>query len=84
MPDTPVFSYSIGKGVAATVVHTLAERGVLGYDTRIADLEMYAKRVPRATFRAFDARGHQFDGDLSEVARDIGGLGRGEIQRRRT
>jgi CubicO group peptidase (beta-lactamase class C family) len=24
--DTPVFSYSIGKGVAATVVHVLAER----------------------------------------------------------
>ena len=27
--DTPFFSYSIGKGVAATVVHVLAERGVL-------------------------------------------------------
>lgn len=37
-PDTPFFSYSIGKGVAATVVHVLAERGVLGYDTRIVEL----------------------------------------------
>lgn len=36
--DTPFFSYSIGKGVAATVVHVLAERGVLGYDTRIVEL----------------------------------------------
>ena len=36
--DTPFFSYSIGKGVAATVVHVLAERGVLSYDTRIAEL----------------------------------------------
>ena len=37
-PDTPFFSYSIGKGVAATVVHVLAERGVLRYDTRIVEL----------------------------------------------
>jgi CubicO group peptidase (beta-lactamase class C family) len=36
--DTPFFSYSIGKGVASTVVHVLAERGVLDYDTRIAEL----------------------------------------------
>ncbi len=36
--DTPFFSYSIGKGVASTVVHVLAERGVLGYDTRIVEL----------------------------------------------
>jgi len=36
--DTPFFSFSIGKGVAATVVHVLAERGVLGYDTPIAEL----------------------------------------------
>ncbi len=36
--DTPVFSFSIGKGVAATVVHVLAERGVLGYDTPIVEL----------------------------------------------
>jgi CubicO group peptidase (beta-lactamase class C family) len=37
-PDTPFFSYSIGKGVASTVVHVLTERGVLGYDTRIVEL----------------------------------------------
>ena len=36
--DTPFFSYSIGKGVASTVVHVLAERGVLDYDTPIAEL----------------------------------------------
>jgi CubicO group peptidase (beta-lactamase class C family) len=36
--ETPFFSYSIGKGVASTVVHVLAERGVLGYDTRIVEL----------------------------------------------
>jgi CubicO group peptidase (beta-lactamase class C family) len=37
-PDTLFFSYSIGKGVASTVVHVLAERGVLDYDTKIAEL----------------------------------------------
>src|SRR5207249_6559853 len=36
--DTPFFSFSIGKGVASTVVHVLAERGVLSYDTRIVEL----------------------------------------------
>lgn len=36
--DTPFFSYSIGKGVAATVLHVLAERTGLDYDTPIAEL----------------------------------------------
>jgi CubicO group peptidase (beta-lactamase class C family) len=36
--DTLFFSYSIGKGVAATVVHVLAERGAIVYDTPIAEL----------------------------------------------
>ena len=36
--DTPFFSFSIGKGVASTVVHVLAERGVLDYDLRIVSL----------------------------------------------
>jgi CubicO group peptidase (beta-lactamase class C family) len=35
-PDTPFFSYSAGKGVTATVVHVLAERGLLDYDLPIA------------------------------------------------
>jgi CubicO group peptidase (beta-lactamase class C family) len=52
-PDTPFFSYSIGKGVAATVVHVLAERGVLGYDTPIVELwpEFGAHGKERATVR---------------------------------
>lgn len=36
--DTPFFATSVGKGVAATVVHVLAERGALGYDQPIAEL----------------------------------------------
>ncbi len=51
--DTPFFSYSIGKGVAATVVHVLAERGVLDYDTQISELwpEFGAYGKERATIR---------------------------------
>src|ERR687893_47014 len=51
--DTLFFSYSIGKGVAATVVHVLAERGALDYDTRIVELwpEFGAHGKDRATVR---------------------------------
>jgi CubicO group peptidase (beta-lactamase class C family) len=38
MSDTPFFSYSIGKGVAATVTHVLVERGLFNYDTQIVEL----------------------------------------------
>jgi len=51
--DTPFFSYSIGKGVASTVVHVLAERGVLDYDMRIVELwpEFGAHGKEKATVR---------------------------------
>ncbi|AHY48148.1 Beta-lactamase class C and other penicillin binding protein (plasmid) [Rubrobacter radiotolerans] len=51
--DTPFFSYSIGKGVASTVVHVLAERDVLDYDTPISELwpEFGAHGKERATVR---------------------------------
>jgi CubicO group peptidase (beta-lactamase class C family) len=51
--DTPFFSYSIGKGVAATVLHVLAERGALDYDTPIVELwpEFGAHGKQRATVR---------------------------------
>src|ERR687897_976388 len=39
-----------------------------------AHLALYAEKLPRATVKEFDGRGHQFDDDLSEVARDIGRL----------
>lgn len=39
-----------------------------------AHLELYAARLPRATVRRLDGRGHWFGGDLSVVARDIMGL----------
>jgi CubicO group peptidase (beta-lactamase class C family) len=51
--DTPFYSTSTGKGVTATVVHVLVERGVLGYDTPIVKLwpEFGAHGKQRATVR---------------------------------
>ncbi len=37
-PGTPIFSFSLGKTVTATIVHRLVERGTFGYDTRVAEL----------------------------------------------
>lgn len=50
---TPVYATSTGKGVTATVVHVLAERGVLDYDTPIADVwpEFGAHGKEKATIR---------------------------------
>lgn len=36
-----------------------------------AHLALYAEKLPQATIHEFDGRGHQFDDDLYEVARDI-------------
>ncbi|MGI5271256.1 serine hydrolase domain-containing protein [Nonomuraea sp. CA-218870] len=51
--DTPVYATSTGKGVTAAVVHVLAERGALDYDTPIAELwpEFGAHGKERATIR---------------------------------
>ncbi len=35
--DTVALTFSTGKGVAATVVHRLAERGLIGYDTPVGE-----------------------------------------------
>jgi predicted alpha/beta hydrolase family esterase len=37
-----------------------------------AHLALYAAKLPQATIREFDGRGHQFGNDLTEVAEDIG------------
>ncbi len=39
-----------------------------------AHLAMYAEKLPYATIRKFDGRGHQFNDDLSDVAADIAKL----------
>jgi CubicO group peptidase (beta-lactamase class C family) len=35
---TVFYNYSVGKGATSTVVHRLAERGLFGYDTPVAEL----------------------------------------------
>jgi CubicO group peptidase (beta-lactamase class C family) len=37
-PGTVFYNYSVGKGATSTVVHRLAERGLFGYDTPVAEL----------------------------------------------
>ena len=37
-PGTVFYNYSIGKAATSTVVHRLAERGLFGYDTPVAEL----------------------------------------------
>lgn len=34
-------------------------------------LALYEAKLPRATFRTFEGRGHQFRNDLTEVAADL-------------
>src|SRR5712664_906231 len=37
-PDTPFYCFSVVEAAAYTVAHMLAERGLFGYDTPVADL----------------------------------------------
>lgn len=37
-PDTPVFSWSVAKGITATAVHVLVQQGRLDHDTAVADI----------------------------------------------
>lgn len=37
----------------------------------VTHLTLYAEKLPQATVHEFDGRGHQFNNDLSDVARDI-------------
>ena len=50
---TPVYAWSMGKAMTATIVHRLVERGLFGYDTRIVELwpEFGAHGKQNATVR---------------------------------
>ena len=37
-PETPFFSFSAGKGVAALIAHLLVRNGLVGYDTPVAQV----------------------------------------------
>jgi uncharacterized protein len=63
------FASMIPKEIAVFLYHSRDDEVV-----PFAHAALYAEKLPRATVREFDGRGHQFDDDLSEVGRDIGGL----------
>ncbi|MGF1473041.1 MAG: RBBP9/YdeN family alpha/beta hydrolase [Rubrobacteraceae bacterium] len=77
--DWKVDEYELQAGFASKLPERLP---MFFYHSRddesvpFAHLALYKERLPEATFRAVEDRGHQFGDDLSEVARDIQGLWR--------
>jgi predicted alpha/beta hydrolase family esterase len=63
------FASQLPKGVPIFLYHSRDDEWV-----PFAHLAMYAEKLPQATIREFDGRGHQFNNDLSEVAADITSL----------
>jgi len=60
------FASQLPKGVPIFLYHSRDDEWV-----PFAHLAMYAEKLPQATIREFDGRGHQFNNDLSEVAADV-------------
>ncbi len=63
------FAAQLPKGTPIFLYHSRDDEWV-----PFAHLGMYAEKIPQATIRKFDGRGHQFNDDLSEVAADIKSL----------
>jgi predicted alpha/beta hydrolase family esterase len=68
------FASQLPKGVPIFLYHSRDDEWV-----PFAHLAMYAERIPQATIREYDGRGHQFNNDLSEVTLDIATLQKEEI-----
>jgi uncharacterized protein len=60
------FASQLPKGVPIFLYHSRDDEWV-----PFAHLAIYAEKIPQATIREFEGRGHQFNNDLSEVAADI-------------
>jgi predicted alpha/beta hydrolase family esterase len=60
------FASELPEGLPVFLYHSRDDEWV-----PFAHLALYAEKLPQATIHEFDGRGHQFDGDLSEVACDI-------------
>lgn len=60
------FASQLPAGVPIFLYHSRDDEWV-----PFAHLGIYAEKIPQATTREFDGRGHQFNNDLSEVAADI-------------
>lgn len=74
----PPYDESVLQEVSSS--RLLEELRVFFYHSRddesvpFTHLTHYAEKLPKATIRKFDGRGHQFDNDLSELVEDIKGL----------
>ncbi len=64
------FATRLPKGASIFLYHSRDDEVV-----PFRHLAIYAEKIPQATIREFDGRGHQFNNDLSEVAADIRSLG---------
>jgi uncharacterized protein len=60
------FSSKLPEGLPVFLYHSRDDEVV-----PFAHLALYKEKLPQATVREFDGRGHQFNYDLSEVAWDI-------------
>jgi uncharacterized protein len=60
------FASELPEGLPVFLYHSSDDEWV-----PFAHLALYAEKLPQATIHEFDGRGHQFNDDLSEVARDI-------------
>ena len=75
--DWEVSEYTLRNNFASNLPEELA---LFFYHSRddewvpFEHLALYREKLPQATIREFDSRGHQFNNDLSEVAQDIEGL----------
>ena len=63
------FASQLPQGVPIFLYHSRDDEWV-----PFAHLALYAEKIPQATIREFDGRGHQFNNDLSELAADIKNL----------
>lgn len=72
--DWEVDEYALQRDFASKLPEGLPVFLYHGRDDEVVPFEhlaLYAEKLPRATVREFDGRGHQFDEDLSRVALDI-------------
>jgi predicted alpha/beta hydrolase family esterase len=75
--DWEVEEYALQRDFASKLAGGLPVFFYHGRDDEVVPFEhlaLFAEKLPQATVREFDGRGHQFDVDLSEVALDIKGL----------
>jgi predicted alpha/beta hydrolase family esterase len=75
--DWEVGEYAMRAGFASRLPEELPVFLCHSRDDQVvpfAHLALYSEELGQATIRAFDGRGHQFDDDLTEVARDIQSL----------